>query len=147
VSEADLTITCSIVIRARPELVWRVLTEPECVSQWLGCMRYEKAVGHVFYMQQDASRRDNDDIDGATHCEILALDEPEVFSFSWYLPDTPTTEVQITLRAQDAYTEVSLVHGGWAKFDAEFILGIRDALEKGWQSVVLPNLKKAVESR
>lgn len=64
---------------APPDRVWTFLTEPEFVPQWLGCVRYDKAVGHVFYMQQDEAKQNNDDIDGATHCEILALDAPKDF--------------------------------------------------------------------
>jgi uncharacterized protein YndB with AHSA1/START domain len=108
-------------------------------------MRYEKAVGHVFYMQQDEAKRNSDDVEGATHCEILTLDEPNRFSFSWYLPGTPATEVQILLKAKDDGTEVTLVHNGWDQFDANVIRDIRNALAGGWKSFVLPNLKRVVE--
>lgn len=144
-SKDPLTIEHSIAILAPPERVWKFLTEPEYVSKWLGCMRYEKAVGHVFYMQQDAQKRNDDDIEGATHCEILALEEPSRFSFSWYLPGTPATEVHIRLRATAEGTRVTLVHEGWDRFDAAAIRDIRDALAGGWKSFVLPNLKKVVE--
>lgn len=142
-----LTIEHSISIDAPPERVWVFLTEPQFVSKWLGCMRYEKSVGHVFYMQQDEAKRNNDDIDGATHCEILALEEPSLFSFSWYLPGTPSTEVRILLEAKNGGTEVTLVHDGWEQFDAKVIRDIRDALAGGWRSFVLPNLKQVVEGQ
>lgn len=141
-----MTIEESISILAPPERVWKFVTEPEYVSQWLGCMRYEKSVGHVFYMQQDEGKRNANDIDGATHCEILALDEPNLFSFSWYLPDTPATTVRIQLKPIDSGTEVTLIHDGWNQFDAHVIREIRDALAGGWKSFVLPNLKKVTES-
>ena len=141
-----LKIEHTITIEAAPARVWTFLTEPEHVAEWLGCMRYQKAVGHVFYMQQDAARRVADDIDGATHCEILALEEASRFSFSWYLPGTPATEVHILLSPANGSTEVTLSHTGWDQFDAKDIQGIRDALEGGWKSFVLPNLKRIVES-
>jgi uncharacterized protein YndB with AHSA1/START domain len=109
-------------------------------------MRYETAIGHVVYMQQDEAQRNSNDIDGATHCEILALDEPRKFSFSWYLPDTPATEVQILLKPNDDGTEVTLIHSGWDKFDAKVIRDIRNALAGGWKSFVLPNLKRVAEN-
>lgn len=136
----------SISIMAPPERVWVFLTEPEYVAEWLGCMRYEKTVGHVFFMQQDDEKRSRDDIDGATHCEVLALDEPTLFSFSWYFPDTPATEVHIHLKPVESGTEVRLVHSGWGQFDAKVIRDIRDALANGWKSFVLPSLKRVVES-
>lgn len=141
-----LTIEQSILISAPPERVWVFLTEPEYVSQWLGCMRYAKDIGHVFYMQQDESKRNADDIEGATHCEILKLDEPSLFSFSWYMPDTPATTIQIRLAEADGGTEVTLIHDGWDQFDAKVIRDIRDALAGGWKSFVLPNLKRVVEA-
>ncbi|MDX1380529.1 MAG: SRPBCC domain-containing protein, partial [Xanthomonadales bacterium] len=144
-SDDPLTIEHSISILAPPERVWKFLTEPAHVSQWLGCMRYEKAVGHVFYMQQDAQKRHDDDIEGATHCEILALEEPSRFSFSWYLPGTPATEVHIHLQSTAEGTRVTLVHEGWDQFDAGAIRDIRDALAGGWKSFVLPALKQITE--
>ena len=146
-TDKSLNIELAITIAAAPEHVWQFLTEPQYVVQWLGCMRYEKSIGHVFYMQQDADKRAADSIDGATHCRIIALDEPEQFAFSWYFPDTPETEVHITLRPQGASTEVTLAHTGWDQFDAKTIKDIRDALAGGWESFVLPNLKRVVESQ
>ena len=145
-SQDELTIKNSISINAGPEKVWTFLTEPEFVAQWLGCMHYEKAIGHVFYMQQDPAKRKEGDIEGATHCRILALDQPERFSFSWYLPGTPETEVHIQLKERNGTTEVTLKHVGWDQFDARAIRDIRDALEGGWKSFVLPGLKKIVEN-
>ena len=144
-NDENLTIEQSICIHAAPERVWRFLTEPEHVAHWLGCMRYKKVIGHVFYMQQDASKREQDDIEGATHCEILKLEEPRRFAFSWYLPSTPATEVQITLEPDGENTRVTLTHRGWDQFDAEAIRQIRDALAGGWKSFVLPGLKRVVE--
>lgn len=134
-----------IRVDAPPDTVWRYLTEPQYVAQWLGCLRYAKAVDDVFYMQQDEQRRADDDIEGATQCRILALDAPRRFSFSWYLPGTPETRVDITLHERDAGTEIVLTHSGWEQFDASAIRSIRDALENGWRSFVLPQLRQLVE--
>ena len=145
-TDNPLTIEHTIEIEATPERVWIFLTEPQYVSQWLGCLRYEKAVGHVFYMQQDEAKRRADDIDQATHCRILALEEPKRFAFSWYLPDMPETEVNILLQPSGTSTMVTLTHTGWDQFDASVIKDIRDALADGWGSFVLPNLKRVVET-
>ncbi len=144
-TEQLLDIKQSIVVDAPIAKVWKVLTEPVFVDQWLGCLRYQKSVGHVFYMQQDQQKRQAGNIDGATHCRILALDEPGRFVFSWYLPGTPETEVSINLRSLGDATEVTLVHAGWDQFDSEAIRAIRDGLEGGWKSFVLPQLKQTVE--
>lgn len=138
-------ITHRLRIDASPEVVWRYLTEPEHVARWLGCLRYEKKIDHVFYMQQDPDKRAADDIEGATHCRILALEEPGRFVFSWYLPGTPETEVEFALETDNGGTTVVLTHRGWDRFDAADIRQVRDALENGWKSFVLPQLRSVVE--
>ena len=140
-------IALSIEVSAPRSRVWKDMTDTDRVPLWLGCMNYEKRVGHVFFMQQDPDKRAAGDIDGATHCEILGLKEPDRFVFSWYFPDMPKTYVTITLRDLDgARTAVKFVHSGWEAFSGPEIRSIRDALQGGWNSFVLPGLKKLCES-
>lgn len=141
------SIVETIDIDATPQSVWPYLVEPEHVATWLGCLRYEKRVGHVFYMQTDPGKRQADDVSGATHCRVLELSPPARFAFSWYMPGTPETTVTIVLAAHGrAATRVTLEHAGWDRFDPDEILGIRTALEGGWRSYVLPGLKATVEA-
>lgn len=142
----DLTIETRIRIAAPRDVVWEYLTGSEHVPRWLGCLRYEKSLGHIFYMQQDAGKRAAGDIDGATHCRIVTLDEPRTFEFTWFLPGTPETTVSLGLAEVGAETDVILTHTGWEQFDAAAIREIRDALANGWKSSVLPNLRTFVES-
>ncbi len=145
-TERLASIQTTVQIDAPQSHVWNVLTEPDYVRQWLGCMRYDNALGHVFYMQQDATKRANDDISGATHCKITALDKPHRFAFTWYLPGTPETLVVIELNTVgDGTTMAVLTHSGWEKFEPEAIRSIREMLEGGWKSAVLPNLKRVSE--
>lgn len=135
-------------IAAPIDVVWRNMTSTQTVPGWLGCMRYDKAIGHIFYMQQDPDKRVADNIEGATHCEILELSEPSKFVFSWYFPDMPKTFVTISLQeTSPAQTLVSFVHSGWDQFNAREIRSIRDALAEGWNSHVLPNLKDLIENQ
>lgn len=137
-------ISESIVIDRPLASVWTALTLR--APDWLGCMRYKAAVGHIFYMQQDREKAGRDDIGGATHCEILALDAPSLFKFSWYMPGTPATEVSFQLSALDEeHTRVDFLHEGWDKFPVDQIKPIRDMLDNGWRSFVLPGLKRAAE--
>lgn len=147
-TDAPLTvIEHAIDMNVSLERAWRTLTAPENVPRWLGCLNYERKIGHVFYMQPDAARRETGDIEGATHCEILELDEPELFRFSWYLPGTPKTHVSIRLTALDKKkTKATLTHDGWDQFNAHEIRHIWEMLENGWKSSVLPNLKRISEA-
>ena len=136
-----------IEIGASRDVVWQFLVEPEHVSRWLGCLRYEKQIGHVFYMQQDEQKRATDDIEGATHCRVTKLQAPELFAFAWYLPGTPETEVRIELTQRGSgATTVRLTHAGWDQFDDDMIRPIYEALLQGWGSFVLPQLKRTVEA-
>ena len=135
-----------IRIEASRERVWAVLTGEGLVGEWLGCLGYRAEIGAIFYMQPDPSRRAIGDIEGATHCELLSLEPPERMRFSWFLPGTPKTLVEILLSDHgDGSTTARLSHSGWDQFDAEEVRAIRDGLEAGWKSFVLPGLKRAAE--
>jgi uncharacterized protein YndB with AHSA1/START domain len=139
-------ISQSIDIAAPVDRVWRVLTSEGLVEEWLGCLGYRAVVGTVFYMQPDAARRAAGDATGATHCELLALEPPVRMSFSWFMPGTPKTTVNIALAPQIGGARVALTHSGWDQFDADQARAIRDALEGGWSSFVLPQLKRTAEA-
>lgn len=139
-------IAFEIDITAPITQVWSDMTDTDRTPLWLGCMRYQKKTGHVFYMQQDGEKRTADNIDGATHCEIVTLDEPNTFAFSWFLPGMPKTMVTISLEAvSDKHTKVRFLHSGWNQFSGPEIMSIRDALDGGWRSHVLPGLKRLCE--
>lgn len=141
-------IVDSIEIDAPIKTVWRALTLPESVRQWFGCLQYDAEVGHVFYMQPDAEKREDGNIDGATHCEVLVLEPDERMEFSWYMPDTPKTLVTIRLVARgDDATTVMLTHSGWDQFPREAVEDFWRQLKNGWTSFVLPKLKAHAEAR
>lgn len=125
--------------------VWQVMVSAGLVEQWLGCIGYRPEIGHVFYMQPDPGKRASGDTTGATHCALLRLDPPREMAFSWYYPDTPRTEVALRLSDLGGRTRVELVHSGWEQFTEAEIGAVRDALEGGWRSFVLPQLKRLAE--
>ena len=136
----------SIEIEASPERVWTVMTQEGLVAEWLGCLQFSPRVGQLFYMQPHPQRREAGDIDGATHCELLALEPPRRMRFSWFMPGTPKTHVEISLTALGAdRTRVRLRHDGWDQFDEAQVKAIRDMLDGGWSSFVLPGLKRVAE--
>lgn len=140
-------ITHGIDIDAPRVVVWTVLTDPTSVAQWLGCMNYTGVPGSTFHMQQDPAKHAAGDASGATFCDIEEVLPPELFRFSWYMPGTAKTMVTIRLEAIDAKrTRATLTHSGWDQFPAELIKPIRDQLEGGWGSFVMPNLKRVAEA-
>lgn len=127
--------------------VWRALTDDALAPKWLGCLNYKAAIGHVFYMQPDQQKAAQNDVTGATHCEILTLDAPHLLAFSWFFPNFPATFVSFALEAIDeGHTRVLFTHKGWDQFPADQIKPIRDMLDGGWKSFVLPGLKRTAEA-
>ncbi len=137
----------SIVIDAGVDRVWRTMTSEQTVSRWLGCLGYQARIGAIFYMQQDQAKAATGDVTGATHCEILALDESKHFRFSWFLPAYPATFISFRLETlSPASAKVLFEHEGWDQFPPDMIRAIYDALSNGWRSFVLPGLKRESEA-
>ena len=139
-------IIARISINAPMDHVWETLTSEMTVPQWLGCLGYRREVGVTFYMQQDSAKREQGDTTGATHCEVVLLERPGRFHFTWFVPGTPETMVEITLSpAGPGDTEVTLLHRGWDQFPADMVKPFHDQLKSGWTSGVLPALRAVAE--
>ena len=136
----------SIIEIARPrEAVWRAVTEPALVEQWMGCLRFVPAPGHIFYLQPHRARREVGDVTDAIACRIEIVDQPRRISFSWGFPETPDTFVDIRLRNIAGGTHVRLVHSGWDQFDDRDAEDLRGGLGNAWHTVALPALKAVAE--
>lgn len=136
-------VTSVIEIAAPREQVWRALTDPALVIQWMGALRYRPEVGHVFFLQPDRARRLAGDATDGIACRIEILDEPRRLTFSWDLPDT---SVDIRLRNIPGGTHVRLVHSGWDRYDDRETEDVRGGMGQAWHSVALPALRRVAES-
>ena len=143
-----LPIVAEIAIAAPIDRVWDELTAETRVPLWLGCLNYRAVTGSTFHMQPDAAKRAGGDITGATHCDIVLLQQPHKFNFSWYIPGTPQTLVQISLFSEgQANSFVRLLHFGWDQFPPEAARGFHGQLSRAWTEVVLPSLKRGAERK
>lgn len=131
----------TVVLKAPIARVWRALITPEELAIWLGPVGFAPRLGHQFHFQTEP----RDGWDGVTHSEITALDEPYRLAFTWYVPGLPATLVTFTLRETGDQTEVTLEHSGWDQLPPE-VGPIRDQLDQGWSSAVLPQLRALVEA-
>ena len=144
--EPLLPIIAEIAIAAPIDKVWEVLTAESTVPEWLGAMDYKAELGTTFFMQQDPEKKGAGDTEGSTWCDVALLDKPHKFDFSWYLPGTPQTMVQISLFSEGpADTFVRLMHDGWDDFEREAIEDFYDQLAGNWETEVLPRLKELAE--
>jgi len=58
-----------------PEKVWRALTQPQLIEEWLMKNDFKPAVGHRFNLRGDWG--------GVLDCEVLAVEPNKTLSYTW----------------------------------------------------------------
>src|SRR5262250_1273615 len=61
------------------EKIWRALTQPHLVEEWLMKNDFQPVVGHRFNFRAEPMPRWN----GVTDCEVLAIEPNKRLSYSW----------------------------------------------------------------
>jgi uncharacterized protein YndB with AHSA1/START domain len=73
------TETRSVVVEREmpypPEKIWRALTQPHLIEEWLMKNDFKPVVGHRFNLRGDWG--------GALDCEILAVEPNRTLSYTW----------------------------------------------------------------
>ena len=74
-----MTETKSVVIEREiahpPEKIWRALTQPHLIAEWLMQNDFQPAVGHRFNLRGDWG--------GVLDCEVLAIEPNKTLSYTW----------------------------------------------------------------
>jgi uncharacterized protein YndB with AHSA1/START domain len=105
--------------------VWKALTDPALLGEWLMESNFMPIVGRAFSMWCD-------DGDGGTdhyRCKVLACDPPHGMRWSWVLDGAQhlgATEVEFRLEETDNGTRLTIRHSG--DRDPKII----DAFKGGW---------------
>jgi len=60
-----------------PEKIWRALTQPHLIEEWLMKNDFKPVVGHAFKFRADYLPN------GALNCEVLGLEPNKTLSYSW----------------------------------------------------------------
>ena len=72
------TETLSVVLEREipypPEKIWRALTEPRLIEDWLMKNDFKPAVGHDFSLRGDW---------GSVACQVLAIEPNKSLSYTW----------------------------------------------------------------
>jgi uncharacterized protein YndB with AHSA1/START domain len=72
------TETLSVVVEREiplpPEKIWRVLTQPDLIEQWLMKNDFKPVVGDRFNLRADW---------GAVDCQVMAVEPNKKLSYSW----------------------------------------------------------------
>jgi uncharacterized protein YndB with AHSA1/START domain len=73
------TETRSVVVEREiphpPEKIWRALTQPHLIAEWLMQNDFKPAVGHRFNLRGDWG--------GVLDCEVLAIEPNRTLSYTW----------------------------------------------------------------
>jgi len=119
-------------LKAAPEKVWRALTQPQALKQWMApddafkisVAETDLRVGGRYHIVMKSPDGEEHDVSGV-YREIVA-NKKLVYSWAW--KSTPERESLVTfeLRVQDGGTELTLKHEQFADEEA------RDKHQHGW---------------
>jgi uncharacterized protein YndB with AHSA1/START domain len=72
------TETLSVVVEREipypPEKIWRALTQPQLIEEWLMKNDFQPVVGHSFNLRADW---------GAVDCQVLEVEQNNTLSYTW----------------------------------------------------------------
>ncbi|MCY1060100.1 SRPBCC domain-containing protein [Nannocystis sp. SCPEA4] len=92
-----------------PEKVWRALTDPELLAEWLlPVVGFKPESGAAFMFKTQAYPG----WDGTVNCQVLEIEAPRKISYTWRVPFLDTV-VTFTLTPTARGTHLSLVQSGF----------------------------------
>ncbi|HEX4597500.1 MAG TPA: SRPBCC domain-containing protein [Burkholderiaceae bacterium] len=102
-----------------PEKIWRALTQPHLVAEWLMKNDFKPVVGHHFNLRADW---------GVVDCQVLAVDPNKTVSYTWDALGLASV-VTWTLTATSTGTHLRMEQSGFRPDQQQFYQGAK----YGWQ--------------
>lgn len=135
VSSDALSVTIERDIPHPPEKIWRALTQPHLISEWLMKTDFKPELGSTFSLNGDW---------GGVVCEVLEIDAPNTLSYTWdYEHDDAAyalkSVVTFTLTPSEKGTQLRMEQVGFRPDQKQAYHGAQG----GWR-LHLENLEKAV---
>lgn len=109
-SQTD-AISFEFDLRHSPKKVWRALTDPELLTEWLlPAVGFKPEPGTAFAFKTQPYPG----WDGTVNCRVLESEEQRKLSYTWVVGDMVLdTVVTFTLTPTEAGTRLSLVQSGF----------------------------------
>lgn len=124
------TETRTVVVKREiphpPEKIWRALTEPHLIQEWLMKSDFEPIVGHRFNLRGEWG--------GVLDCEVLVVEPNERLSYTWNYPHDDAaynlkSVVTLTLTPTGKGTHLRMEQTGFRPEQKQAYHGARH----GWQ--------------
>ncbi len=92
-----------------PEKVWRALTDPELLADWLlPVIDFKLEPGAAFTLHSQPQPG----WDGIVHCRVIEIDEHRKLTYAWIVGDIDTV-LTFTLTPTGSGTQLSIRHSGF----------------------------------
>ena len=125
-------------LSAAPAKVWRALTEPELLADWLMPNDIKPLVGHDFTFRTDPAPG----FDGIVHCKIIELKQTSRLVYSWRAGPIDTIVTWTLTPTPSGGTHLRLEQSG---FGPEHGMTY-DILSKGWREKAAGSLDRITSS-
>ncbi|MBI1247077.1 SRPBCC domain-containing protein [bacterium] len=103
------TLVFVVELKHPPEKVWRALTDPTLLAQWLlPVFDFQTVPGQQFTFKTEPKPG----WDGIVHCRLLESEPCEKISYTWTVGEMDTC-VTFTLTATEGGTKMTLMHSGF----------------------------------
>jgi uncharacterized protein YndB with AHSA1/START domain len=109
-----------------PERLWRALTQPSLIEEWLMKNDFKPVVGHRFNLRGDWG--------GVLECEVLVVEPNKTLTYTWNFPSAAAafnlkSEVTFTLTPTDAGARLRVEQIGFRPEQKQAYGGAK----AGWQ--------------
>ena len=127
------TETLSVIVEREiaypPEKIWRALTQPHLIAEWLMKNDFKPAVDHRFSLSADW---------GAVDCQVMAIEPNRTLTYTWAAMGLESV-VTWTLTATGAGTHLRMEQSGFRKDQQQAYQGAK----YGWPKF-LANLEQVL---